>query len=207
MWKSWLQQRLYSHVRMRIVRKIMPKKNPNSLVIRLSQEWHLSVCFQTPSLRAIGNIVTGTDEQTQTVLDSGALSMFHKLLPHKKCNVQKEAAWTLSNITAGQHSQIQEVINSGLVPDLVKLLVNVCTLRYLKKIHPIVVCYSSSVFLFSAGWLQNPERGCVGCYQLHQWGHRWAGGLSCSSQSSGATPESAFVQRCQNNPCHFGCHY
>lgn len=95
--------------------------------------------------------MTGTDEQTQTVLDSGALGMFHKLLRHKKCNVQKEAAWTLSNITAGKHSQIQEVIDADLIPDLVKLLVNVCTLRYLKKIHLIFVCYSSSVFLFSAG--------------------------------------------------------
>lgn len=69
--------------------------------------------------------MTGTDEQTQAVLDAGALFMFPKLLRHKKPNIQKEAAWTLSNITAGKDSQIQEVIDAGLVPYLVDLLVRV----------------------------------------------------------------------------------
>lgn len=88
----------------------------------------MTLLLQTPALRAIGNIVTGTDEQTQAVLDSGALNMFHQLLRHKKANIQKEAAWTLSNITAGKDGQIQEVINAGLVPYLVDMLVRVCSL-------------------------------------------------------------------------------
>lgn len=78
--------------------------------------------LQTPALRTIGNIVTGTDEQTQAVLDAGALAMFPNLLRHHKSNVQKEAAWTMSNITAGKDAQIQEVINAGLVPYLVEVL-------------------------------------------------------------------------------------
>lgn len=69
--------------------------------------------------------MTGTDEQTQAVLDAGALNMFHKLLRHKKANIQKEAAWTLSNITAGKDGQIQEVINAGLVPYMVDMLLRV----------------------------------------------------------------------------------
>lgn len=99
--------------------------------------------------------MTGTDEQTQAVLDSGALSMFPQLLCHKKSNVQKEAAWTLSNITAGKDSQIQEVINAGLVPPLIDLLAKVCFLLYFLffffLIHLIFVLYSSSLFLFPAG--------------------------------------------------------
>lgn len=78
--------------------------------------------------------MTGTDEQTQAVLDSGTLAVFPQLLSHKKANVQKEAAWTLSNITAGKDSQIQEVINAGLVPHLIHLLVKVCTLLNCSKV-------------------------------------------------------------------------
>lgn len=84
---------------------------------------------QTPSLRSIGNIVTGTDEQTQAVLNAGALSMFPALLRHHKNNIQKEASWTLSNITAGRDHQIQEVINAGIVPYLVEVLRRVCCLK------------------------------------------------------------------------------
>lgn len=80
---------------------------------------------QTPALRAVGNIVTGTDDQTQAVLDAGALSMFPQLMRHKRPSIQKEAAWTLSNITAGRDAQIQEVIDAGLVPYMVELLVRV----------------------------------------------------------------------------------
>lgn len=79
--------------------------------------------------------MTGTDEQTQAVLDAGALAMFPPLLRHKKANVQKETAWTLSNITAGKDSQIQEVINAGLVPYMVELLARVCFLCVYVKVH------------------------------------------------------------------------
>lgn len=70
----------------------------------------------------MGNIVTGTDEQTQRVLNAGALALFPNLLRHPNNNIQKEAAWTLSNITAGKESQIQEVVGAGLVPLLVEVL-------------------------------------------------------------------------------------
>ncbi|XP_012682938.2 importin subunit alpha-1 [Clupea harengus] len=80
------------------------------------------IAIVTPALRTVGNIVTGTDEQTQTVLSAGALTMFPTLLRHRKNNIQKEAAWTLSNITAGKDTQIQEVINAGLVPLMVEAL-------------------------------------------------------------------------------------
>ena len=44
---------------------------------------------QTPSLRAVGNIVTGSDHQTQIVLESGALRVFLSLLRHPRSNIQK----------------------------------------------------------------------------------------------------------------------
>ena len=45
--------------------------------------------MQTAALRAVGNIVTGTDEQTQTVLDHGALEHFGGLLTHAKDKINK----------------------------------------------------------------------------------------------------------------------
>ena len=44
---------------------------------------------QTPALRTIGNIVTGSDQQTQTVLECNVLEHFESLLRHHKANIQK----------------------------------------------------------------------------------------------------------------------
>jgi hypothetical protein len=51
---------------------------------------HNEVKVQTAALRAIGNIVTGTDEQTQTVLNCGALAYMAALLTHPKEKINKE---------------------------------------------------------------------------------------------------------------------
>ncbi|VCW98554.1 unnamed protein product [Gulo gulo] len=80
------------------------------------------VPFVNPALRTIGNIVTGTDEQTQGGLDTGAFAFFPSLLTNPKTNIQKEAAWTMSNITASHQDQIQPVVNHRLVPFLIGLL-------------------------------------------------------------------------------------
>lgn len=45
--------------------------------------------FQTAALRAVGNIVTGTDEQTQVVLSCDALAHFPALLCHSKEKINK----------------------------------------------------------------------------------------------------------------------
>ena len=45
--------------------------------------------LQTPSLRAVGNIATGSDHQTQIILDNGALRSFLTLLRHPRSNIQK----------------------------------------------------------------------------------------------------------------------
>lgn len=45
--------------------------------------------MQTAALRAVGNIVTGTDEQTQVVLNCDALSHFSALLTHTKEKINK----------------------------------------------------------------------------------------------------------------------
>ena len=77
---------------------------------------HSDVKVQTAALRAVGNIVTGTDEQTQYVLNFDALSHFQQLLMHSKEKINKEAVWFLSNITAGNQDQVQSVIDHKLIP-------------------------------------------------------------------------------------------
>uniref|UniRef100_A0A8C1B7M0 Karyopherin alpha 3 (importin alpha 4) n=1 Tax=Cyprinus carpio carpio TaxID=630221 RepID=A0A8C1B7M0_CYPCA len=77
---------------------------------------------QTAALRAVGNIVTGTDEQTQVVLNCDVLSHFPNLLTHPKEKINKEAVWFLSNITAGNQQQVQAVIDAGLIPMIIHQL-------------------------------------------------------------------------------------
>jgi len=68
------------------------------------------------ALRAVGNIVTGDDLQTQVVLNCSVLPCLLSLLGSPKETIRKEACWTISNITAGNKNQIQ-------VRDLLSLVV------------------------------------------------------------------------------------
>lgn len=76
----------------------------------------------TPALRAVGNIVTGDDIQTDAVISAGGLLHLGALLRHHRPNIVKEAAWAISNITAGNTEQIQQVISAGLIPSLINVL-------------------------------------------------------------------------------------
>lgn len=85
----------------------------------------LALFFQTPSLRTVGNIVTGTDHQTQLAIDAGILRVLPRLLLYPKSSIQKEAAWTLSNVAAGPQEHIQELIDCDVLPPVLALLRNV----------------------------------------------------------------------------------
>jgi hypothetical protein len=75
-----------------------------------------------PALRALGNIVTGTDEQTEVALQAGCLEPMQMLATNPKKIIRKETMWMLSNITAGNHRQIAQVIEKDLVPRAMELL-------------------------------------------------------------------------------------
>lgn len=103
---------------------------------------HKEVKVQTAALRAVGNIVTGTDEQTQIVLNCDALSHFPNLLTHPKEKICKEAVWFLSNITAGNQSQVQAVIDAKLLPLIIRNLAKVCRIynNCIQRIYYILFC-------------------------------------------------------------------
>lgn len=85
---------------------------------------HDSHSIVKAALRAVGNIVTGDDVQTQVILNSGALPHILHLLSSEKESIRKEASWTISNITAGNRQQIQAVIDAQIFPVLIHILKN-----------------------------------------------------------------------------------
>ena len=78
--------------------------------------------MQTPALRSVGNIVTGNDTQTQTIINAGCLNAILHLLSSPKEALRKEACWTISNITAGSTAQINSVIHANLILPLIEVL-------------------------------------------------------------------------------------
>lgn len=89
------------------------------LIQLLAHHMHL---VKTPALRAIGNIVTGNEQQTQAVIDAGGLKYLKQLLNEPRIPLQKEACWAISNITAGTVSQVQAVIDADIFPKLIHIL-------------------------------------------------------------------------------------
>lgn len=83
---------------------------------------HSKSTVVSAALRAVGNVVTGDDAQTQAVLNCAPLPSLLALLRHAAEPQRKEACWTLSNITAGNAHQIQAVIDADIFPTLIDIL-------------------------------------------------------------------------------------
>lgn len=80
---------------------------------------------QMPALRAVGNILTGTNSQTQCVLDMGSLQPLFNLVDNTKRTLRKEACWAISNIAAGTPEQIQLLLTNPGMKKLYDILVGV----------------------------------------------------------------------------------
>nr|CAH8842961.1 unnamed protein product [Trichobilharzia regenti] len=73
------------------------------------------------STQTIGNLVAGSDAQTQAVLDAGLLDYIPALLNNEKSTVVKEACWLVSNVTAGNVHQVDLVIKHGVLPCILEI--------------------------------------------------------------------------------------
>lgn len=72
------------------------------------------------AVRAIGNISSGDDIHTQSVLP--ALPSLLWLLDYPDKEIRRCVCWLLSNITAGTTEQIQAMINAAVFPKLLEQL-------------------------------------------------------------------------------------
>ncbi|CAB3408343.1 unnamed protein product [Caenorhabditis bovis] len=76
-----------------------------------------------PALRTLGNVATGNDSLTQTVIDLGTLNEILPLFERTSTtSIVKECCWLVSNVIAGTQGQIQAVIDAGLIPVIVSVL-------------------------------------------------------------------------------------
>ncbi|XP_041971217.1 importin subunit alpha-1-like [Aricia agestis] len=83
---------------------------------------HKSPAVRTPALRALGNMLTGSDVQTDRCIMAGCIDDLAMLLRCGKPALMKEAAWAVSNILAGTKEQIQAAIDKGILVPLVEVL-------------------------------------------------------------------------------------
>ncbi|XP_039162369.1 importin subunit alpha-4 [Eucalyptus grandis] len=84
---------------------------------------HPSPNVQVPTLKTVGNIVSGNEDQTQFVIDKEGLPPLYQILTENwDRSVKEEACWIIANITAGNQNQIQAVIKANIIPPVVSLL-------------------------------------------------------------------------------------
>ncbi|XP_052738843.1 importin subunit alpha-5 [Bicyclus anynana] len=102
------------------IEEVQLTKNLLARLVALLQ--HKSPAVRTPALRATGNMLTGSDVQTDRCLEAGCLEHLSMLLRCNKPALVKEAAWAVSNVLAGTTDQIQCAIDRGLLGHLVHVL-------------------------------------------------------------------------------------
>lgn len=78
--------------------------------------------IQLPTLRVIGNVVSGNAKQTQKVIEMGGLDYLRRALLHEKKSMRKETCWIISNLAAGTTSQVEALIRANYLPTLQNIL-------------------------------------------------------------------------------------
>uniref|UniRef100_A0A915PGE1 Importin subunit alpha n=1 Tax=Setaria digitata TaxID=48799 RepID=A0A915PGE1_9BILA len=96
---------------------------PNTIECLVEHMGHPNSKISLAALLAVGNIVSGDDEQTQCVVScANALNNIHRLLLDGDQKTKREVCWVLSNIAAGTSSQIQTIFDAGIIPSLIQIL-------------------------------------------------------------------------------------
>jgi hypothetical protein len=95
------------------------------LCMRIIEECPDNKSLLVPTVRCIGNFVTGSDTQTDAVLQAGFLRHAQTLLDHPSKAIKKDTCWIISNIAAGNKKQItalfEDFLPHGLVSKFIQL--------------------------------------------------------------------------------------
>ena len=79
---------------------------------------HTDLALLTPSLRIIGNLISGTDEQASVILkEKNLIPVLFKLAESPKKSIRREVFWTLSNITAGTPVMFETIMGNPTYVD------------------------------------------------------------------------------------------
>ncbi|KAH3723234.1 importin subunit alpha-2 [Pelomyxa schiedti] len=97
------------------------------------------------TLRAVGNIATGSNTETQAVIDAGVLPRILPLLNSPKKSVRKETCWLLSNIAAGTREQVRLIaVERGIFERIIELLLDSSEAMDVREEAAFVVCNAAA---------------------------------------------------------------
>lgn len=125
------------------------------LILIFSSSSNLSILL--PCNRILGNIISGSKEQTNEVVKYGGIDRFFSLLSHEKKTMRKEACWCLSNITSENPENIGIIFNSPL---------------YIKKLLTLIAIDIDEIKKEGAWVVCNCTKfgSCSDIYKLVEWG-------------------------------------
>lgn len=87
-----------------------------------------TLAFKLGGLRILGNITTGSDFVTQSLIEvPGFFDVLVNVLNSDNSKNIKEVCWLISNIAAGTHAQVEILIDSGVVSQTIQFLNNTAT--------------------------------------------------------------------------------
>jgi hypothetical protein len=89
---------------------------------------------QAAALRTVGNIATGSRDQTQQVLNANVLPKLYPMLKHEDKDIIKETCWLISNIAAESEHEIQLLIDLNFFSQLIHILATEESLAIKKEI-------------------------------------------------------------------------
>lgn len=75
----------------------------------------------TLSFRILNNLLTGTNEQIQCLLNKNILSIFLELLESPSVNIRKAVCFGISNICSADSAQIDQLFEHEIMNEIMKL--------------------------------------------------------------------------------------